>query len=129
MTEVVDPEAERLLQSEPLMAHLATCRDGRPHVAPVWYDYADDTVELTTTGRKLANLRANPRVALSVQKDVDGTAKWMVSLLGTATVIEDDEARDAAAARINEKYGADESAFPENVLVRVDVGSASHRIY
>lgn len=129
MTEDIDPEAERLLQSEPLMAHLATCRDGRPHVAPVWYDYEDGTVEVTTTGRKLANLRANHRVALSVQKDVGGTAQWMVTLLGTATVVEDDEARDAAGARINEKYGADASAFPENVLVRIDVGSASHRIY
>jgi len=129
MVEVIDPEAERLLRSEPLMAHLATCRDGRPHVAPVWYHYEEGTVEVTTTGRKLANLRANPRVALSVQKDVEGTAEWMVTLLGTATVVDDDEERDAAAARINEKYGADESAFPENVLVRIDVGSASHRVY
>jgi PPOX class probable F420-dependent enzyme len=129
MSDGIDPEAERLLESEPLMAHLATCRDGRPHVAPVWYRYDDGTVEVTTTGRKLANLRANPRTALSVQKDVDGTAQWMVSLLGTATVVEDDAERRTAAARINAKYGADESAFPENVLVRVDVGSASHRIY
>jgi PPOX class probable F420-dependent enzyme len=129
MSDDIDPEAERLLRSEPLMAHLATCRDGRPHVAPVWYRYDDGTVEVTTTGRKLANLRANPRVALSVQKDVGGTAQWTVSLLGTATVVEDDAERRAAAARINAKYGADESAFPENVLVRIDVGSASHRVY
>ncbi|WP_254545363.1 pyridoxamine 5'-phosphate oxidase family protein [Halomarina pelagica] len=129
MSDVVPPEAAELLTSEPLMAHLATCRDGRPHVAPVWYRYADDAVEIVTSGRKLANVRANPRVALSVQKDDGGRARWMVSLLGTATVVEDDDEIAAATARINRKYGAEEDAWPENVLVRIDVGTASYRTY
>ncbi len=68
----VPTEVEELLTSKPLMAHLATCDDGRPHAAPVWYRYEDGTVEIATTGRKLANLRANPRAALSVQKDEGG---------------------------------------------------------
>lgn len=127
----VPPEAARLLTSEPLMAHLATCRDERPHVAPVWYRYdaPAEAVELVTTGRKLANVRANPRVALSVQKDVDGHAQWMVSLLGTATVVDDDAATREATRRINAKYEASEDAWPENTLVRVDVGTASYRTY
>ncbi|MFC7154107.1 pyridoxamine 5'-phosphate oxidase family protein [Halomarina halobia] len=129
MSEVVPPEAAELLTSEPLMAHLATCRDGRPHVAPVWYRYADDRVEIVTTGRKLANVRANPRVALSVQRDDGGRAQWMVSLLGTAAVVEDDDEIAAATARINRKYGADEDAWSENALVRIDVGTASYRLY
>ena len=72
MADSVPAEVEALLTSEPLMAHLATCRDGRPHAAPVWYRYEDGVVELVTTGTKLRNLRANPRVALSIQKDEAG---------------------------------------------------------
>ncbi|MFB6155428.1 MAG: pyridoxamine 5'-phosphate oxidase family protein [Haloferacaceae archaeon] len=131
MTDAVPPEAADLLQSEPLMAHLATCRDGRPHVAPLWYHYDDEreAVEVTTAGRKLANLRENPRAAVSVQKDVDGRAQWMVTLLGTATVVEDEAETRRAAARINGKYGADASDYPENALVRIDVGSATYQTY
>ncbi|MGM0591134.1 MAG: pyridoxamine 5'-phosphate oxidase family protein [Halobacteriota archaeon] len=125
----VPAAVEELLTSEPVMAHLATCVDGRPHVAPVWYDYADGTIELLTTGRKLANVRANPRVALSIQKDDGGDPQWMVSLLGTATVVDDETATREATRRINRKYGAPESAWRENRLVRVDVGSATHRVY
>ena len=125
----VPPEAEELVTSEPLMAHFATCAEGRPHVAPVWYDYDDGTLELLTTGRKLANVRANPRVAVSVQKDEGGDAQWMVTLLGTATVVDDEAATREVTRRINEKYGAPADAYDENALVRVDVGSATYRTY
>lgn len=130
MTEVSD-EVVRLVTSEPLMAHLATCADGRPHVAPVWYDYDEDgdIVEVLTRGRKLANLEANPRVALSIQKDVDGEAQWRVTMLGTATIVEDDEAREAAIRRINEKYTDSEEAWPEAELVRISTGTATSKTY
>ena len=129
MTDAVPPAAEELLTGEPTIAHLATCADGRPHVAPVWFAYDDGTVEVLTTGRKLANLRENPRVALSVQKDVAGRTEWMVSLLGRASVVEDEAATEAATRRINRRYGAEEAAWSENVLVRIDVGSATYRRY
>lgn len=127
----VPPEAERLLESEPLMAHLGTSVDDRPHVAPVWYRYVADeeAVEITTTGRKLANVRANPRVALSVQADDRGETRWMVTLLGTASIVEDDAEGDAIHRRINAKYGADPDVYDENTPVRIDVGSASYRTY
>lgn len=125
----VPVEAEALLRDAKVMAHLATCSDGRPHVAPVWYVYDDGIVELVTTGRKLANVRANPKVALSFQKDVDGDTQWMVSALGTATVVEDDDEFRATNRRINRKYGAEEDAHGENTLVRVEIGSASYRTY
>jgi nitroimidazol reductase NimA-like FMN-containing flavoprotein (pyridoxamine 5'-phosphate oxidase superfamily) len=125
----VPPEAERLLTSEPVIAHLATSTDDRPHVAPVWYHYDDGVVEVLTTGRKLADVRENPRVALSVQKDEGGRAEWMVSLHGTATVVESEAAAREAAGRINPKYGASEDAWSGNTLVRIEVGSASYETY
>ncbi len=128
MTELPS-EAERLLESEPLMAHLATSVDDRPHVAPVWYRYDAGTVEIVTTGRKLENVRENPRVALSIQKDEGGDARWMVTLRGTATVVEDESATREARRRINAKYGAEPDAYADNALVRIDVGSGTYRTY
>jgi len=127
----VPSEAGRLLESEPVMAHLGTCVDGRPHVAPVWYRYdeAEEIVEIVTTGRKLANIRENPQVSLSIQKDEAGETEWMVTLLGTATVVEDDDQTESARERINEKYNAAAEAYAENTLVRIEVGSASYQTY
>ena len=122
-------EAEELIGDARLMAHLATCRDGRPHVAPVWYDYADGTLEIVTTGRKLANVRQNPRVALSIQDDEEGHPKWMVSIRGRATVVDDEEETRESNRRLNRKYGIEEDAWSGNTLVRIDVTSATHRTY
>ena len=125
----VPPEAERLLESEPLMAHLATSVDDRPHVAPVWYRYDDGIVEVATTGRKLENIRANPRVALSIQQDEGGDARWAVTLLGSAAIVEDEAASQRASRRLNAKYDASEDAYEGNTLVRIHVGSATYRTY
>lgn len=129
MAHDVPEPAESLLESEPLVAHLATSVDGRPHVAPVWYCYDDGKLEIVTSGKKLVNIKQNPRVACSVEKSTNGTTEWMVSLLGTATVIDDAAAFAAANHRINEKYGASEDAYGENTLVEIDIGSASFQQY
>ena len=121
--------AEAQLRSEPLAAFLATANDDRPHVAPVWYRYDDGTIEVATTGKKLENVRANPRVALSVQKDDAGVPEWTVTALGTATIVDDPEETDTAIRRINRRYGVDEDAWDDNTLVRIDVGSTTHRVY
>lgn len=125
----IPAEAAELLDGAVVMAHLATSVDDRPHVAPVWYRYQDGMVEVVTTGRKLENIRANPRVALSVQRDIDGETQWFVTALGTATVVEDEDASDAAARAINRKYGAPPDAWPENQLVRIDLRTATARRY
>jgi len=125
----VSDTIEDRITGEPLMAHLATAVDDRPHVAPVWYAYEDGIVELVTTGRKLANVRENPRVALSIQRDTDGSAEWAVTLLGTATVVEEASAVREVTGRLNERYGASVEPSEESALVRVDIGSASYQSY
>lgn len=125
----VPSEVEVLLTEEPLLAHLATCRDGRPHVAPVWYRYDDGIVEVVTTGRKLADVRENPYVSVSVERSTGGSPEWMTSLRGTATVIDDETAFRDANRAINQKYGVRDEAWAGNTLVRIDVGSVSYRIY
>ena len=129
MSGSVSPEVEERLTGEVLPAYLATARDDRPHVAPLWYRYGDGTVEFVTTGRKLENIRANPRVALAVHKHTSGIPEWSVTLLGTAAIVEDEAETREANGKINEKYGAELDAWEENTLVRVNVGSASLRRY
>jgi PPOX class probable F420-dependent enzyme len=118
------------LTSEPLTAHLATCRDGKPHVAPVWYDVQGDTVEIVTTGRKLANIRENPRVAASIEDE-----EWHAVLQGTASVVEDDERIEEVGQRLFEKYtgGApadeytDSDGTPQGTLIEISIGTATVR--
>lgn len=133
-------EAAALLTGERLMAHLATSVDDRPHVAPVWYDYDDGVLRVVTGGRKLANVRRNPRVAVSVQADDEGDARWRVTLLGTATVVEDpervrDATRDIYARYLGEDVDAwdefyrDQLADPSMPLLEIHVGSATVETY
>ncbi|WP_459192917.1 pyridoxamine 5'-phosphate oxidase family protein [Halosimplex sp. J119] len=152
MAQTVPEEAEELLTGDPVVAHLATCADGRPHAAPVWFRYepAAETrdaegrppepsggaheggvIEVMTTGQKLANVRKNPRVALSIEVDEAGHPSWMATIRGTATVIEDDEENREANRRINRRYGADDPDdwIDENTLVRIAVGSVSYDIF
>lgn len=129
MSETVPERAAELLTGDPRIAHLATCHDERPHVAPLWYLYRDETVEVVTTGRKLADVRENPRVSLSVQHDEDGRARWGVVLRGTASIVQDEAEGRAMLSRINERYDVEEDAWSENTPVRIDVGSADYWEY
>lgn len=125
----VSEAATTLVDGARVMAHLATAVDDRPHVAPVWYRYEEGIVEIVTTGQKLANIRRNPRVALSFQKDVDGHTKWMVTMLGSAVVVEDEAETRATMRKINEKYDAPMDAWDDNVLVQIEVGTATAKTY
>ena len=127
MEQTVSEAVEARLTDERTVAHLATCVDDRPHVAPLWFRYEEGTVEILTTGQKLANLRRNPKVALSVARDDEGLPDWKVTVLGTATVVEDEAETKAANRRLNRKYGVDDDSWQENTLVRIDVGSVASK--
>ena len=137
----IPDEAEELIDGAAEMAHLATSVDDRPHVAPVWYAYDDGRLSTITGGRKLENVRENPRVAVSIERSVEGSAEWMVVLRGRATVVEDRERRRKAAERIYPKYlGEDVERWdtyyresiedaPGGMLIEVDVASAALQVY
>jgi len=129
MADGLSEDAAELLTNEVRIGHLGTSHDDRPHVAPVWYAVHDGAVEIVTTGQKLANIRRNPRVAMSVQKDVDGEARWGVTLRGTATVVDDEADGRAIFQRINDRYDADEDAWNDNEPVRIAVGSSNAWTY
>ncbi len=96
----------------PRTGKLATVRaDGRPHVAPVWYDVDEDgslvfnTGESTVKGR---NLLRDPRVSLCV--DDDRPPFSFVVVEGVAEISEDPDERLRVAARIGGRYMGEDRA-------------------
>ncbi len=129
LEELPEQVADDLL-TNPLVAHLATATNDRPHVAPLWFQLHGEDIEVMTTGTKLANIRENPRVSVSIQKDDAGHPEWMVCIQGTANVIDDDELTKARNRELNRKYGAEPDAWlEENSLVRIEVGSVHVTVF
>jgi PPOX class probable F420-dependent enzyme len=66
----IHPDARAILESDAL-AHLVTRnRDGSPHVTCVWVGLEGDEIvsgHLVDTQRKLRNVRADPRVVMSLE--------------------------------------------------------------
>jgi PPOX class probable F420-dependent enzyme len=124
-----DEEWRAFLRSPVRPALLATTRrDGRPHVAPVWYDVDDDGTILFTTSATTVKghaVRRDGRVALCVQDDRPPFAFVLVE--GEATWTEDPAELRAWATRIGGRYmGADRAdeygarnGVPGELLVRV----------
>jgi len=90
----VNVDAERV-------ARLATVgADGRPHVVPICFALDGDTLytavdekpKSTRRLRRLANIEANPRVEVVVDRwDEDWSQLWWVRLGGRAEIVERDE--------------------------------------
>lgn len=104
-------EARAFLLERPRTAKLATVRaDGRPHVAPVWFDLAGEDLVFTTwhTTVKAANLRRDPRVSLCVDDEAPPFAFVLVE--GTAALSEDLDELRHWATRIAGRYMGQEQA-------------------
>jgi PPOX class probable F420-dependent enzyme len=129
---VLEPEArERFAAAR--VAHLATAgADGRPHLVPVVFAVAVDTVytavddakpKATLRLRRLANIAANPAVALLADHyDDDWRALWWVRADGHARLLEpamDEAAR--ARALLAERYPQYRAQPPPGVVIAVDV--------
>jgi PPOX class probable F420-dependent enzyme len=111
MQQITADEYRAFLLERPRTAKLATVRaDGRPHVAPVWFDLDGDTLVFTTwhTTVKAANLRRDPRVCLCIDDDVPPFAFVIVE--GTAAISEDvAELRRWATSIAGRYMGADQA--------------------
>src|SRR5215468_3270686 len=89
----------------PRTAKVATVRaDGRPHVAPVWFDLDGDTIVFNTGegSVKAANMRREPRVSLCVDDDMPPFS--FAILEGTAALSADHAELLYWATRIGGRY-------------------------
>ncbi|MEO7908491.1 MAG: PPOX class F420-dependent oxidoreductase [Roseiflexaceae bacterium] len=128
MQEMSPEQYRAFLLERPRTAKLATVRaDGRPHVAPIWFDLDGDALVFTTwhTTVKAANLRRDPRVSLCIDDDTPPYA--FVLFEGSATISEDAAELRRWATSIAGRYmGSDQAAaygsrngVPGELLVRV----------
>ena len=127
--QTMPPEEYRaFLLERPRTAKLATVRaDGRPHIAPIWFDLDGDVLIFNTgdTTVKAANMRRDPRVSLCIDDDTPPFA--FVIFEGIATLSEDPAELLRWATSIAGRYmGSDQAeAFgrrngvPGELLVRV----------
>jgi PPOX class probable F420-dependent enzyme len=125
---MTESEYHGFLQDRARTAVLATVRaDGRPHVAPVWFDLDGDTF-IFTTGQdtvKGRNLLRDPRIALCIEDE--NPPFHFVIVEGTAELTAEDPDLLHWATRIGGRYmgaeRADEygqrNAVPSELLVRM----------
>ena len=130
----VPQDIEDLIAGAPLSAHLATTADDRPHVAPVWYGYRDGVLSVITGGKKLENVKRNPRVAVSIEEVGEAGVEWMVTLRGTATIVKDAERIAAAREHVFGKYQdmddeAETDGGEQGALIEIEIGSATSQRY
>jgi PPOX class probable F420-dependent enzyme len=104
----VTPERARQLFATARVARLATVRaDGHPHLVPLVFVVAGDVIysavdakpKRTTALRRLANVAAEPRVAvLADHYDEDWSALWWVRADGRGRVLDAASLADAASS-------------------------------
>jgi len=85
----VPPQVVEILRS-PVIAHLATCRDGTPHATPVWVICRSDThleVNIASMSKKASNVRLNRAVCLSMVAPHD--ARLWVVVMGTVSNVQE----------------------------------------
>lgn len=131
MSEMTGAEYRSFMLDRARTASLATVRaDGRPHVAPIWFDLDGETIvfmtgEGTVKGR---NMRRDPRVSLCV--DDEQPPFHFVLIEGVAELAADDPDKLYWATRIAGRYMGEELAesygrrnsVPGELLVRVTPG-------
>ena len=107
-------QVEAILREEEV-GYLATCgTDALPMATPVNYVYFDDRIffHCALTGRKLDNIKQNPKVGFTVVRDVEidrinmTTYYSSIMVEGIAGVVEDPETKMAAIEEITRRLAA-----------------------
>lgn len=112
------------------VARLATVSaDGQPHLVPVVfalvgqriYTAVDGKPKRTNALRRLANIAANPRVAVLVDRyDEDWRALWWVRADGVARVVADPEAGYGIEALVA-RYPQYRDQPPPGPVISIDI--------
>ncbi|TYK45828.1 TIGR03668 family PPOX class F420-dependent oxidoreductase [Actinomadura decatromicini] len=130
MPKLSSGEARRLLTTVPVARLATVAEDGRPHLVPVTfavhrgavYTAVDHKPKGTRDLRRLANIRANPRVALLADHyEDDWDRLWWVRVDGHAAVV-DDPARTAEPVRLlADRYPQYRDRPPDGPVIAVTI--------
>jgi len=109
---LTDPQ-RRFLDVE-RVARLATVgSDGQPHVVPICYAIVDDKIGFTVDEKpkrgdkelkRLSNIRANPKVAMTDRYDEDWSKLGWVMLQGRAEILTSGHKWKVLQAKLRERY-------------------------
>lgn len=109
MQEMTPQEIQTFLLSKARTAKVATVlADGRPHIAPVWFDLDGEKLVFTTwhTAAKARNMRRDPRICICVDEEIPPFT--FVQIQGTVEFSTDPQELRRWATRIAGRYmGAD----------------------
>jgi PPOX class probable F420-dependent enzyme len=125
---MTEEEYREFMLDQPRTAVLGTVRaDGRPHVAPIWFDLDGDTLTFTTgeSTVKGRNMFRDPRVSLCIEEEEPPF--HFVLIEGTSELTADDPDLLYWATRLGGRYmGVDKAdeygrrnAVEGELLVRV----------
>jgi PPOX class probable F420-dependent enzyme len=131
----VEPAEARRRFTVARVARLATAgADRRPHVVPISFALLDESTlvsavdhkpKRTTALQRLANIAANPRVAvLADHYSEDWSTLWWARADGSARVLAPDQEpalRTAALHALEQRYPAYEGQRPAGALVLIAV--------
>ena len=110
------------------VARLATTGPDGPHIVPIVFAIAGDTIfhavdhkpKRTTALRRLANIAADPRVAvLADAYDEDWTRLWWARADGAARIL--DPGHRGAIALLRQRYEQYRDAPPQGPVIAIDV--------
>ena len=112
------------------VARLATTDpDGRPHIVPIVFALASETLYSAVDAkpkrgrrlRRIENARARPDVTVLVDEySDDWSALWWVRLRGRARVLDGGEEAERAIALLVDKYDQYRAAPPNPPVLTVD---------
>lgn len=121
----------RHLLSRERVAELATVTaEGRPHLVPFCFALEGDLLVSAVDGKpkrsrdlkRLANIRANPRVAVLAHRyDEDWWRLWWVRVDGTAEIWERGAGYDHAIELLVEKYEQYREARPRGAVIAIAI--------
>jgi PPOX class probable F420-dependent enzyme len=126
----LDPDQARARFVTAAVARLATVRpDGAPHIVPVCFAVAAGTIYSAVDGKpkrtpdlaRLANIAAEPRVALLADRYADDwTRLWWVRVDGDARVVTDAAERERALAALSAAYPQYAETPPRGPVLAVE---------
>lgn len=126
----VIPGSHRDLLDAAGFAHLASLGpDGEPQAHPVWYDWQEDRLKISTTTdrQKYRNVRRDPRVAATIQ-DPDNPYRYL-EIRGEITSIEEDPEKKfidhLAGKYLGEEEYPNKDPDAERVVIAVDARHAN----
>jgi PPOX class probable F420-dependent enzyme len=127
----VDEREARSRFAAARVARLSTVRpDGSPHLVPIVFALdaetvafaVDDKPKRTRELRRLANIRADPRLSVLVDHyEEDWAAVWWVRVDGRARVVDAGPAFDRVVALLAEKYPQYAADPPPGPAVLIEV--------